>query len=141
MKCLRKKNINLIKTKKIKIKNASFFRMFKIIILAITISIVSCSPVAREKQFGNIFGNLANNLAPALFPELFPNRQTINNNVLNQIKPFVDPLSNVVQPMLNPVLKPVNQNVDKYPIVGVVVNDCTGNALNCLLNSIDKTIQ
>jgi len=126
MKCLRKKNINLIKTKKIKIKNASFFRMFKIIILAITI---------------NIFGNLANNLAPALFPELFPNRQTINNNVLNQIKPFVDPLSNVVQPLLNPVLKPVNQNVDKYPIVGVVVNDCTGNALNCLLNSIDKTIQ
>ncbi len=116
--------------------------MFKITLIVLAISTITCSPVPQEKQniFGNLLGNLGNNLAPVLFPELFPNRQTISNDALNQIKPFVDPLSNVVQPLLNPVLKPVNDNANKLPIVGVVVNDCTSNALNCLLNNIDNMI-
>ena len=111
---------------------------FIILAIAITIAIGSPAPVGEVKQFN--FGNFGNNLIPSLFPQLFPNRQTVDNPILIQIKPFIDPLSTIVQPLLNPALKPINNNFNKVPIVGNIVSDCTGNALNCLLNNVDNMI-
>lgn len=109
--------------------------MLKFIFVFALIVLASATPVREgTKQLNPDLNNLGNNLIPLLFPDLF----TIQNPNLNQVTPLVNPISNVIQPLINPGLQGLNNNANNIPVVGSIVNQCTGNLLQCLLNQLDN---